>query len=151
MRRSDDEKRCRRRNRPGVLVGSSPPLGNFALRAAIEGYAVAEAALRVPEVGSATQVPAPFTLPMLTGRLLLGALASVAAGAVTTWIVRASVRPAWIVGISSRRGFIPVHVGLWDKFPLWYHLIFLVSLLPCTLLGAATAARRELRRDEAQG
>jgi hypothetical protein len=32
--------------------------------------------------------------------------------------------------------FIPNHYLLWDKFPVWYHLTFLVSLLPLTLLGA---------------
>jgi hypothetical protein len=32
--------------------------------------------------------------------------------------------------------FIPIHYNLWDKFPLWYHAAFLVSLLPLTMLGA---------------
>ena len=31
--------------------------------------------------------------------------------------------------------FIPVHVWLWDEFPLWYHATFLVSLLPLTAAG----------------
>ena len=26
---------------------------------------------------------------------------------------------------------------IWNKFPVWYHLTFLLSLLPLTLLGAA--------------
>jgi hypothetical protein len=25
---------------------------------------------------------------------------------------------------------------IWDKFPVWYHLTFLLSLVPLTLLGA---------------
>jgi len=29
-----------------------------------------------------------------------------------------------------------------DKFPVWYHLTFLVFLLPFTLLGASLGARR---------
>src|SRR5262245_13976269 len=32
--------------------------------------------------------------------------------------------------------FIPIHYNLWDKFPLWYHAAFLISLLPLTMLGA---------------
>jgi hypothetical protein len=31
--------------------------------------------------------------------------------------------------------FIPDHVNLWDKFPLWYHLWFLLSLVPLTYVG----------------
>jgi hypothetical protein len=38
--------------------------------------------------------------------------------------------------------FIPVHVGLWDKFPVAYHATFLASLLPLTLLGHTLVARR---------
>ena len=44
---------------------------------------------------------------------------------------------AKVLGIMLLAMFIPVHYGLWDKFPVWYHLTFLVSLLPLTLVGAA--------------
>jgi hypothetical protein len=33
--------------------------------------------------------------------------------------------------------FLPVHYSLWDKFPVWYHLFFLVTLAPAVLLGSA--------------
>ena len=32
--------------------------------------------------------------------------------------------------------FVPLHYSLWDKFPVWYHALFLVSLLVLTLGGA---------------
>jgi hypothetical protein len=32
--------------------------------------------------------------------------------------------------------FVPVHVGLWATFPVWYHLLFLGSLVPLVLAGA---------------
>jgi hypothetical protein len=32
--------------------------------------------------------------------------------------------------------FLPVHYMLWDKFPIWYHLFFLITLAPAMLLGA---------------
>jgi hypothetical protein len=38
-------------------------------------------------------------------------------------------------GVLLLIGFIPVHVMLWDKFPVWYHLAFLLSLVPLTYLG----------------
>jgi hypothetical protein len=41
--------------------------------------------------------------------------------------------------------FIPVHYSLWDRFPIWYHLTFLVSLLPLAILGARLRPRRGTR------
>jgi len=102
---------------------------NIALRAAMPGYAVAE-------------TPMTFTLAMMFARLLLGAASSVVAGAVTAWIAQGNARAPWILGGVLVALFIPVHIGLWDKYPVWYHLTFLVSLLPFTLLGAALDTRR---------
>ena len=82
-----------------------------------------------------------FTLSMMFARLLLGAASSIAGGAVTAWIVRGNRRAPWILGVVLVAVFIPVHVGPWDKFPLWYHATFLVSLLPLTLPGASLFAR----------
>jgi NhaP-type Na+/H+ and K+/H+ antiporter len=33
--------------------------------------------------------------------------------------------------------FLPVHVSLWARFPVWYHLAFLVPLVPLVVLGAS--------------
>jgi len=33
--------------------------------------------------------------------------------------------------------FLPVHYMLWRKFPIWYHLFFLITLAPTMLIGAA--------------
>ena len=33
--------------------------------------------------------------------------------------------------------FVPVHVSLWSTFPVWYHLVFLGSLVPLVILGSA--------------
>ena len=116
-------------------------IGNVALRAALPGYGEAEAALRVAPPGDATAALATFTLAMLIARLLLAAAASVAAGLTTARIARNNARMSWILGILLVLLFIPVHVWMWTRFPLWYHAAFLVSLLPCTLLGAALATR----------
>jgi len=101
---------------------------NVALRVAMPGYADAE-------------TPMTFTLEMMLARLFLGAVSSVLAGAVAAWIARGSTRAPWILGIVLVALFLPRHVALWDKFPVWYHLTFLVSLLPLTLLGAWLTAR----------
>jgi hypothetical protein len=37
--------------------------------------------------------------------------------------------------------FLPVHYMLWAKFPIWYHLFFLITLAPTMLIGAALRQR----------
>jgi hypothetical protein len=37
--------------------------------------------------------------------------------------------------------FVPIHAMLWDKFPAWYHLVFLASLVGFTWLGAVLLRR----------
>jgi uncharacterized membrane protein len=73
---------------------------------------------------------------MMAARLVLGALSSVCAGFVVAWITRSRGTAAKVLGIVLIAMF-----GLWDKFPIWYHMIFLVSLLPLTLAGAILKAQ----------
>ena len=35
--------------------------------------------------------------------------------------------------------FVPNHIAIWDKFPLWYHLTFLSSLPVLAFLGGKLA------------
>ena len=86
-----------------------------------------------------------FTFAMKLARLVLGALSTIGAGFVAAWIANARMRAAALTGIVLLGLFIPGHYRIWDKFPVWYHLTFLVSLLPLTLLGA-TLARRPPRQ-----
>jgi len=81
-----------------------------------------------------------FTLPMQITRLGIGALATITAGFVTARITQSPVA-GLIPGILLLALFIPQHVMLWDRFPLWYHLTFLVSLVPLTYVGNRTARR----------
>jgi hypothetical protein len=76
-----------------------------------------------------------FTLPMQLTRLALGAIATLGAGWVTALIAR-SIVTALIPGIIFLLVFIPQHIMLWDKFPIWYHLTFLLTLVPLCYLGA---------------
>ena len=92
-----------------------------------------------------------FTLPMMLARLAIGALATVAAGWVTTVIARRSMLARLMAGALLLVVFIPVHITLWDKFPVWYHLTFLVSLVPLTYLGGTIAEARALVPIESVG
>jgi hypothetical protein len=76
-----------------------------------------------------------FTLPMLCARLAIGAVAALAAGFIAAVIARKSLVATLMPGALLLVAFIPVHITLWDKFPLWYHLTFLVSLVPLTYAG----------------
>jgi hypothetical protein len=96
---------------------------NFGLRAAIPGYHAAEATLQ-------------FTLAMKIARLSEAALASLAAGAVVGLIAPSKQWVSWLVGLIILALFLPVHAQLWSKFPVWYHLAFLVPLAPLVALGA---------------
>jgi hypothetical protein len=82
-----------------------------------------------------------FTLPMLAARLSIGAAATVAAGLVTALIARRSLRAALITGLLLLLAFIPQHILLWARFPVWYHLTFLLSLVPLTVLAGMMARR----------
>jgi hypothetical protein len=78
-----------------------------------------------------------FTFTMKLARLALGAVSSIAAGFVAAWIGKGRMRAPMLAGVVLLGLFIPNHYLLWSKFPVWYHLTFLLSLVPLTLLGAA--------------
>jgi len=100
---------------------------NWILRAGLPGY-------------SAVEVSMNFTLTMMICRLLLGLVSSLCAGFVCATIARnrvaARVAAAFMVVL-----FLPVHYMLWAKFPIWYHLFFLISLAPMLLAGAALQSK----------
>jgi hypothetical protein len=111
-----------------VLWALVATLLNFGLRASLPGYGAAEPTMA-------------FTLAMKVARLILGALASLAAGAVTARIAPSRSLP-WVLGAIILALFIPVHIQLWAKFPVWYHLVFLGTLVPLVGLGAALTRSR---------
>ncbi len=80
-----------------------------------------------------------FTVPMLVARLSVSTVATFVTGLVTASIIPRAVLARLMPGVLLLVGFIPVHITLWDKFPVWYHLTFLVSLVPLTYLGGTIA------------
>ena len=103
-------------------------IGNLAIRLSWPEYVAVEKAMD-------------FSLAMLLTRLVLGAVCSLAAGATAAWIGRGHGAVVKGAGILLTLLFIPVHYNLWDKFPLWYHAAFLISLFPLTVFGASLFAR----------
>jgi len=81
-----------------------------------------------------------FTLPMMFARLAIGAVATLSAGWVTAVIARHSMVPRVITGLLLLVAFVPQHIILWHTFPVWYHLTFLISLVPLAYLGGQVSA-----------
>ena len=119
---------------PAIIAGVvawilAVSLFNRGLRVGLSGYAAAEPNMT-------------FTPPMMAARLMIGALASLIAGAVAGWIDRRGGPGVWIVGVMLLAAFIPEHVAIWSTLPVWYHLTFLVTLAPLVLLGSLFARGR---------
>jgi hypothetical protein len=102
---------------------------NGGLRLSLPNYTAAEQALQ-------------FTLGMKWARLLMAIVTSVVAGAVTGGISRSSRWAPLIVGSVVLAMFVPVHIAIWSKFPAWYHLTFLLTIIPAVLVGALLPPRR---------
>jgi hypothetical protein len=99
---------------------------NRLLRLLLTGYAAAEPGMN-------------FTLEMMVARLTMAAVTSLVAGAVVSRIAPAATRLPWLVGLILLAMFVPEHVLVWQKFPVWYHLTFLLTLVPLVVLGARLA------------
>lgn len=97
---------------------------NFGLRMAIPGYHAAEATLQ-------------FTTVMKIGRLVEAGVTSIAAGALVSWIAPSKSWAPWVVGLIILAMFLPLHLGIWTKLPVWYHLAFLVPLVPLVAFGGS--------------
>jgi hypothetical protein len=122
------------RNILGVAAGllawvAVATIAGFVMRAAWPEYALVAEAMT-------------FTLPMMFARLAIGAAATIAAGWVASVIARRSTVSTVVPGLILLLVFIPEHITLWEKFPVWYHLTFLISLVPLTWLGGRTVQRR---------
>jgi hypothetical protein len=106
-------------------------IGNLSLRVLMPGYKAVEVAMT-------------FTLSMQLARLALGLVSSIGAGIVCAAIAnRGSHAPKVFAAIMVVL-FLPVHYMIWTKFPVWYHLFFLLSLAPAILLGAALLPKRSV-------
>ena len=96
---------------------------NWGLRLGLPGYLEAEPVMV-------------FTLSMKIARLTIAVITSIATGALVQAIAPASRWAAWIVGLVLLALFVPEHLHLWEKFPIWYHLTFLITLAPLVVLGS---------------
>lgn len=106
---------------------------NRGLRLALPDYTAAEQSLQ-------------FTLSMKWARLLMSIVTSITAGAVTRWVAPQGRWAPWIVGGVVLAMFVPFHISIWSKFPVWYHLTFLLTIVPAVVLGAGVVGRLQRER-----
>jgi hypothetical protein len=67
--------------------------------------------------------------------LIRSVIASLIAGYMAALVANENWRTAWILGILLLLVGIVVEATVWNLAPVWYHLIFLILLIPMTLAG----------------
>ena len=83
-----------------------------------------------------------FTLSMKIARLALSTFCTLLAGATARRISPARWVPV-AVGCVLIALFLPAHYMLWNRLPVWYHLTFLLSLIPLSMIGSRFVVLRE--------
>lgn len=111
-----------------VTFGAVGTIGFIIMRMTWPAYAAVEKAMT-------------FDTPMMATRLAVAATASL----IGAYLAGLTTRDARIVpligGLVLLALFIPIHMQLWDKFPLWYHATFLASLPVLAYIGGTLAPR----------
>jgi ABC-type Co2+ transport system permease subunit len=90
-----------------------------------------------------------FTLTMKWARISMAIATSLVTGAVIRWISPSSRWAPVIVGSVVLALFAPWHFAHWSTFPAWYHLTFLLTIIPAVVLGALLPSRRNRRLNQA--
>jgi hypothetical protein len=85
-----------------------------------------------------------FTLPMMIARLCESGVSSILSGVIAAVVAR-DRRAALFSGLIWLLVFLPLHYSIWNKFPAWYHLIFLSSLVILSVLGGQCVRTRRTR------
>jgi len=105
-------------------------VGFALLRASWPAYALAD-----PEKA--------FTLTMLFVRLIIFSSMIAATSGVAT-LVSGDKRFAWLAGVLILAVSIPPHLypgHVWDDYPGWYHIVYLLSIVPIAVIGGQAARR----------
>jgi len=115
----------------GWATSSAVLIGGFALlRASWPDYALAD-----PDKA--------YTLTMLFVRLFIFSTMIAATSGVATFVAR-DRRFAWIAGGLILALSVPSHLYpgyVWDDYPGWYHIIYLISILPIAVVAGRSVQR----------
>lgn len=84
--------------------------------------------------------------PYLGLALALSVACSLVGGFTCGAIARCKTPAGWILGTLLLLTGVVVQGSAWSSMPLWYHLPFLVLLVPMTILGFGFACRKSPAR-----
>src|SRR5262252_3169408 len=87
-----------------------------------------------------------FTLPMLVARLAISAVTLLAAARITALVAPKATTATLLLGAILLVSFVPIHIDLWNRFPVWYHLTFLLTLVPLSVVGGQLGRMRQIGR-----
>ena len=113
------------RNRRGLhcLVRSGDGR-QLLIRSLVQGYAEVEKAMNF----SSDHATRPSCARRWSIVTIVAGVACAAVTPTTRW-------PVYVFALLLLALFVPVHVSLWDKFPIWYHIVCLGFLFPLVKLG----------------
>lgn len=84
---------------------------------------------------------APLTAPgPLVALILYSGVLSIAAGYTAAAVGRSMRAVNWLAGLQLALG-IMIETSGWELTPVWYHVVFLLLLVPLTLLGGHLRTR----------
>jgi hypothetical protein len=113
----------------GLLAGCASAVGIASL-----GFALLRAAW--PEYSEAEPDKA-YTLAMLLARLSVAATLTMGAACAATLVAGDNGRAAVSLGAFFVAVSLPSHLYyVWDDYPVWYHFVYLLSLVPIAWLGS---------------
>jgi mannose-6-phosphate isomerase-like protein (cupin superfamily) len=95
-----------------------------------------------PEFAAAEPAKA-YSLAMLFVRLVIYSSMIATTSFAATWVAR-DERFAWVAGGLILAVSIPPHLypgHVWDDYPVWYHTVYLASIVPLALVGGHWARR----------
>lgn len=81
----------------------------------------------------------------LSGAIGLSLVCSLVAGLIADKLAGAARPVLVLAGLLLLTG-LGVQASAWDLMPVWYHLLFLVLLIPATCLGGSLGSRRRAHR-----
>lgn len=81
------------------------------------------------------------SVPILLAYLIRTIIASIVAGFTSVLVAKDNAKTPLILGIVLLLIGLPIHIIGWSTLPTWYHLIWLVSLVPMTVLGGKLKAK----------
>lgn len=86
---------------------------------------------------AAAENKTPFTLEssVLIILLIKSFIVSIISGFITAWIARENSKSTFGLGVLLLVFGIFIQSSYWNYMPLWYHIPFLLMLIPMTILG----------------